>query len=171
MIHSTLRGRGFHIRRIRRRRHLVHHGRVLVAVLSVSRVLLSVRVSNVVLFCSLGFLACGLVSLDLPHLGHIVGIVVLLLVLLVLLGEYPFYNLLNFVVCLDCFLRCNFPSLSRLRVDFCAGSSRPCLGTLLSPGPFCHSGLGKTSVPLVMSSPLWSCLMSCITSLCTLSCT
>ena len=49
-------------------------------------------------------------------------------------------------------------------------SPRPRLGTLLSPGPCCHSGLGKTSVPLVMSSPSWSCLMSCTTSLCTLSC-
>ena len=29
---------------------------------------------------------------------------------------------------------------------------------------------GKTSVPLVMSSPSWSCLMSCKTTLCTLSC-
>ena len=70
--------------------------------------LLRVRVSNFVLFCSLGFLACSLVGLNLLHLAHTVGIVVLLLVLLVLLGEYPFYNLPNFVVCLDCFLRCNF---------------------------------------------------------------
>ena len=83
--HSTpsLRGRGFHTR-IRRRRHLVHHGRVLVlvAVLSISSVLLSVRVSDFVLFCSLGFLACGLVSLDLLRLAHIVSVIALLLVLL-----------------------------------------------------------------------------------------
>ena len=44
------------------------------------------------------------------------------------------------------------PSLSRLGVDFCACSPRPRLGSVLSPGPFYHSGLGKTSVPLVMSS-------------------
>ena len=73
---------------------------VLVAVLSISSVL--------------GFLACGLVGLDLLHLAHIVGIVVLLLVLL---GEYPFYNLLNFVVCLDCFFALQLPSFSRLRVE------------------------------------------------------
>ena len=41
-----------------------------------------------------------------------------------------------------------------------AWSPRPCLGTLLFPGPCYHSGLVKTSVPLVMSSPSWSCLMS-----------
>ena len=60
MIHSTpsLLRRVFHTRRIRRRRHLVDHGRelVLVAVLSISSVLLSVRVSDFVLFCSLRFL-------------------------------------------------------------------------------------------------------------------
>ena len=39
-----------------------------------------------------------------------------------------------------------------------ACSPRPRLGTLLSPGPCYHSELGKTSVPLVMSSPSWSCL-------------
>ena len=39
-----------------------------------------------------------------------------------------------------------------------------------SSGFCCHSGLGKTSVPLVMSNPSWCCLISCITSLCTLSC-
>ena len=85
----------FHTRRVRLRRHLVHHGRVLVlvAVLSISSVLLSVRVSDSVLFCILGFLACGRAGLDLLHLTHIVGIVVLLLVLLVILvlvGEYHF---------------------------------------------------------------------------------
>ena len=72
MIHSTpsLRGRGVHTRRIRRRRHLVRHGRVLVlvAVLSVPSALLSVRV--------------GLVSLGLLHLAHIVSIIALLRVLL-----------------------------------------------------------------------------------------
>ena len=60
-----------------------------VTVLSISNVLLSVRVSDFVLFCRLGFLACGLVGLDLLHLAHSVGIVVLLLVLLVLLGTLP----------------------------------------------------------------------------------
>ena len=44
-----------------------------------------------------------------------------------------------------------------------ACSPRRCLGTLLSPGPFFHSRLVNTSFPLVMSSPSWSCLMSCIT--------
>ena len=44
------------------------------------------------------------------------------------------------------------------------------LGTLLSPGPCQHSGLGNSSVALVMSSPSWSCLMSCITSLATHAC-
>ena len=158
MIHSTpsLRGRGFHIRRIRRRRQLVHHGRVLVlvAVLLISIVLLSVRVSNFVLFCSLGFLACGQVGFDLLRIAHIVGIVVLLFVCLPRL-----------------FSALQLRSLSRLRVDFCACSPRPRLGTLLSPGPFYHSGLGKTSVPLVLSSPSWNCSMSFITSLCTISCT
>ena len=85
---------------------------------------------------------------------------------------------------LDCFLRCNFRRCLALAIDFLmrwdcesdcwvcsdARSPRPCPGTLMSPGTFCHSGLGNTSVPLVMSSPSWSCLMSCITSLCTLSC-
>ena len=56
----------------------------------------AVRVSDVVLLCSLGFLACGLASLDLLHVADNVGIVVLLLVLL---GYFRFYNLLNFVVC------------------------------------------------------------------------
>ena len=78
VIHSTpsLRGRGFHTRRIRRRRHLVHHGRVLVlvAVLSISSVLLSVRVSDFVLFFCLGFHACGFVGLDVLRLAHIVGV-------------------------------------------------------------------------------------------------
>ena len=73
MIHSTpsLRERGFHTRRIRRRRQVV-----------LSSVLLSIRVSDFVLFYSLGFLACRLVSLDLLRLAHIVSIIVLLLVLL-----------------------------------------------------------------------------------------
>ena len=78
--------------------------------------LLSVRVSDFVPFCILGFLDCGRVSLDLLHLTHIVGIVVLLLVLLVLVGVVFLYHLLNFVVFLDCFVRCNTPSLSRSRV-------------------------------------------------------
>ena len=101
----SLRGGGFHIRRTHRRRHLVQHGRVLVLVAdhSISSVLLSVRVSIFVLFCSLGFLACGVVRLD--HLAHIVGIVVLLLVLLV---ECPVCNLLNFC----CVLRLFFAATS-----------------------------------------------------------
>ena len=71
-------------RSFRCRRHLVHPGRVLVlvTVLSISSVLLSVRVSDFVLFCSLGFLACGRVSLDLLLLAHVVTIIALLLVLL-----------------------------------------------------------------------------------------
>ena len=158
---------GFHIRRVRRRRHLVHQGRVLVfvAVLSISSVLLSVRVSDFVLFCSLGFLACGLVGLDLLHLAHIVGIVVLLLVLLVLLGTPPLQpSELRCVLRLLSVLQ--LPSLSRLRVDFVRVRLVlvPVLCCLLDL--FCHSGLEKTSFPLVMSNPSWSCLMSCITSLC-----
>ena len=60
------------------------HGRVLelVSVLSIPSVPLSVRVSYFVLCCSLRFLACGRVSLDLLHLAHVVSIIALLLVLL-----------------------------------------------------------------------------------------
>ena len=62
----------------------MHHGRVLVlvAVLSISSVLLSVRVSDFVLFCSVGFLACGRVGLDILHLAQVVSIIALLPVLL-----------------------------------------------------------------------------------------
>ena len=110
----------FLTRRIRLRRHLVHHGRVLVlvAVLSISSVLLSVRVSDFVLFYILGFLASGPVGVDFLHFTHIVGIDVLLLVFLVPVGEYFFYNLPNFVVNLDCFLRCNFRRCLALVFNF-----------------------------------------------------
>ena len=100
---------------MRRRRHLVHQGRVLVfvAVLSISSVLLSVRVSDFVLFCILGFLVCILVGLDLLHLALIVGIVVLL----------SLYILLSFVVCFDCFLRCNFRRCLDCVLTFCLFAS------------------------------------------------
>ena len=44
-----------------------------------------------------------------------------------------------------------------LGLRICAFSPRPCLGTLLSPGPFCPSGLVKTSVSLASSSFLRIC--------------
>ena len=69
-------------RSIRCRRHLVHPGRVLIAVISISSVLFCVRVSVFVLFCSLGFLALGDVSLGVLHLAHVVSIIALMLVLL-----------------------------------------------------------------------------------------
>ena len=99
-------------RRIRLRRHLVHHGRALVLVASV-------RVYDFVLFCILGFLACGRVGLDLLHPTHIVGIVVSSAgasgasKILSRLN-----NLLNFVVLLDCFLRCNFRRCLAFAFDF-----------------------------------------------------
>ena len=117
----SLHGRGFHSLRIRRRQHLVHHGLVLVlvAVLSISSVLLSVRVSDFVPFCILGFLDCGRVSLDLLHLTHIVGIVVLLLVLLVLVGEYSFITFWTSLCSSTalCAATSVFVSLSRLTSD------------------------------------------------------
>ena len=93
----------------------------------------SVPVSNFVLFCSLGFLACGPCkfrsSSSRSHCGNRCLAASASGCLCV--GEYPFYNLLNFVVCL-CFLRCNF----RRCLDSVLTSVLFASFSLLSPGPF-----------------------------------
>ena len=125
------------------------------------------QVSDFLLFCILGFLACGRCRSRSSSSHSHCGNRCLAAGASGACGRVSLYNFSELRCVPRLLSALQLPTLSRSRrvtsgelglricaLSITACSPRPRLGTLLSPGSFCHSGLEKTSFPLVMSSVL-----------------